>query len=190
MQELGHWMAGNFQNSFCFKICWLQTISLRAGTEHRRQNQMLWPPKVWVFGYYTERNPLKRCLHLKVSDTQSSHKQGLASPLFSWKCSTDICSISCHPYKYLFRNWWCGSGRSRLIGDQLAPSSAVPRGTGCSSSSWHQTSAVWATGVMDALSTHHLLFRWGKGGSCQALPPLGRNGSFFLVFLLNKNKTL
>lgn len=23
MQELGHWMAGNFQNSFCFKICWL-----------------------------------------------------------------------------------------------------------------------------------------------------------------------
>lgn len=41
----------------------------------------------------------------------------------------------------------------------------------------------------DALSTHHLHFQWGKGGICQTLPPLGRNGSFFLVFPLNKNKT-
>lgn len=81
------------------------------------------------------------------------------------------------------------SGRSWLMGDPLLPSgnslvllnSRTPNPSGLANEGDASTE--------DVLSTHRLLFQWGKGGSCQILPPLGRNGTFFLIFPLNKNKT-
>lgn len=116
----------------------------------------------------------------------------LALILSCWKYSSDICLML-----YLPTNIHLETGctavpeavrwptapilSSYAENGEGAPRSIAPdlRGLG----KWYNASTE------DALSTHQLLFQWGKGGICQTLPPLGRNGSFFLVFPLNKNKT-
>lgn len=146
-------------------------------------------PRYGCLSTCTRVTPWKGASIKKGGATQSRHIKGIVSHISlplerqHW-CMPDTVP----PIQKLFWKLVLQSGRSWLMGDLLLPSgngvlltNRAPNLSGLANEDDASTE--------DALSTHHLLFQWGKGGSWQTLPPLGRNGSFFLIFPLNKNKT-
>lgn len=146
-------------------------------------------PRCGCLSTWTRVTPWKGASIKKRGATQSSHRQGIVSHVClllkrqHWCVPDTVPPIQALVWKLVLQ-----SGRCWLVGDLLPPSgngvllnSRMPNLSGLGNEGDASTE--------DALSTHRLLFQWGKGGSCQTLPPLGRNGTFFLVFPLNKNKT-
>lgn len=137
----------------------------------------------------TRITPWKGASIKKRGATQSSHRQGIVSYVCLFLKRQHWCVPDTVPHlQVLVWKLVLQSGRRWLVGDLLPPSgdgvllnSRMPNLSGLGNGGDASTE--------DALSTHRLLFQWGKAGSCQTLLPLGRNGSFFLVFPLNKNKT-
>ena len=128
----------------------------------------------------TRKTPCKGASIKKGDTTQSSHRQGSVSHIrLSLKRQHWCVPDTVPPIQILVWKLVLQSGRSWLMGDQLLPSG---NGVLLNSRTPNLSGLVIEGDAsrVDVQSTHRLLFQWGKGGSCQTLPPLGRNGSSFL----------